>query len=382
MKKIVILMRAFECGGTETALITMLKYLDYDKYSVKIYCLLKNGPLLDKIPDKVEVEEISFIHRSFNFSSDIQFHKLISMDIFLSKVEKRILNLGKKNEGMYFEKNLDLVKNEAIQCDLLLDFFGYGSFLTAYGAKKIVAKKKATWIHDERMTWLTRTSKYLIEYDKIFCVSNAVKKVFDDLYPEYADKSEVFYNLLDVNAIKEKAYENNLEKDCIWIVTVGRLAIQKGYDIAIKTAEILKEKGYKFQWLALGDGSEKKMIEGWIEENKVEDCFKLLGRIDNPYPYIRMADLYVQTSYNEGYGLAIAEAKILGKVVISTDLDCVREQISNGENGFLVEKNPGKVAETIEKCLNDKMVVEVIKNNLREESFDFTEQLFHIYNML
>ena len=67
MKKIVILMRAFECGGTETALLTMLKYLDYSKYQVKIYCLLKQGPLLEKIPKHIELEEISFKHRSFNY---------------------------------------------------------------------------------------------------------------------------------------------------------------------------------------------------------------------------------------------------------------------------------------------------------------------------
>ena len=56
MKKIVILMRAFECGGTETALLTMLKYLDYSKYQVKIYCLLKQGPLLEKIPKHIYVD--------------------------------------------------------------------------------------------------------------------------------------------------------------------------------------------------------------------------------------------------------------------------------------------------------------------------------------
>ena len=384
MKKIVILMRAFECGGTETALLTMLKYLDYSKYQVKIYCLLKQGPLLEKIPKHIEVEEISFKHRSFNYSADVQYHKLTSATIGISKIEKRFFKLYAKKNPYYFDINLNFLKKGSIKCDILLDFFGYGSFLTAYGAKKIVAKKKATWIHDERMTWLSRTSKYLEWYDKVFCVSKAVKDKFDQTYPEYSDKSEVFYNLLDVEMIRQKSYENNLKikKEKIWLVTVGRLAIQKGYDIATKTAAILKNRGYDFEWLALGDGAERELVEKWIRENKVRDCFKLLGRVENPYPYIKNADLYIQTSHNEGYGLAIAEAKILGKVVISTDLNCVREQINNGENGFLVEKDPYKLAEAIQKCLDDRKIIDRIEENLANENFDYIEQLSHIYDLI
>ena len=384
MKKIVILMRAFECGGTETALLTMLKYLDYTKYEVEIYCLLKSGPLLEKVPEQVKVREIEFRHHFYNYASDVQYHRLNSFEILLSKVEKRLIKLKRQADKPYFYMNLKLLKDNSLHCDILLDFFGYGSFLTAYGANIVIAQKKATWIHDERMSWLSRTSNYLKAYDKVFCVSKAVKNKFDSIYPQYAEKSDVFYNLLDVDMIRQKSLEDSLkiEKNKIWIVTVGRLALQKGYDMAAKAAAILKQKGYDFLWLALGDGSERALVESWIQENQVEDCFKLMGRVDNPYPYIRKADLYVQTSYNEGYGLAIAEAKILGKLVVSTDLNCVREQICNGKNGFLVEQDPEKIAGKIEECLNSPKMVSQITDTLQKENFDYVEELSHIYNLL
>lgn len=83
--------------------------------------------------------------------------------------------------------------------DLAVDFYGYGSFTTAIVAKKIKTLKRATWIKN--------VEDYLRDYDKVFYVSKTIKNVFDNLYPQFNRKSEVFYNFVDINSILFKSQE-------------------------------------------------------------------------------------------------------------------------------------------------------------------------------
>ena len=70
-----------------------------------------------------------------------------------------------------------------------------------------------------------------------------------------------------------------------------------------------------------------------IEENQLQDHFILLGMKENPYPYIKEADIYVQPSRFEGKSIAIDEAKILQKPIVVTNFSTAKDQIKNQENG-------------------------------------------------
>ena len=200
--------------------------------------------------------------------------------------------------------------------DIALDFYGYGSFTTSYVAKHINAKKKATWIHDSQMPWLANVKKYLIYYDRIFCVSNSVKKAFDSKYKLFNNKSEVMFNFVDFNKIKlntqnhKKIFNNNY----LNILTVGRLTEQKGIDIAIKAANYLNKSSVNFKWYVIGDGKEYNKLSKLIRKYKLENHFKLLGYKRNPYMYMEECDLYVQPSRHEGFGLTVLEALFLKKL--------------------------------------------------------------------
>ena len=113
------------------------------------------------------------------------------------------------------------------------------------------------------------------------------------------------------------------------ILTIGRLANQKGYDMALEACKILKEKGIEFKWYSLGIGPLKEEIEKYINENNLENNFKLLGVKSNPYPFIKDCDIYVQTSRFEGFGIAIAEARMLNKPVVTTRFDAVYNQMKD-----------------------------------------------------
>ena len=133
----------------------------------------------------------------------------------------------------------------------------------------------------------------------------------------------------------------------------------------METAAILKKKGIDFVWYFVGDGSERVRIERLIQQYALEEQVKLVGMKPNPYPYMAMADVYVQTSSFEGFGLTINEARILHKPVVSTNFPVVYNQIKDGENGLVAEMTPESVAEKILMLIND--------DALRERIIDATK---------
>ena len=138
--------------------------------------------------------------------------------------------------------------------------------------------------------------------------------------------------------------------------------------MAVETARVLKEKGLKFKWYFVGEGEMRPTIENKIKEAGLEQDVILLGLKENPYPYMARADVYVQTSSFEGFGLTIAEAKILLKPVVSTDFDIVYDQIEDGRNGLIAQMTPDDVAEKIIKVLSDAGLRESIITELSKES--------------
>ena len=263
--------------------------------------------------------------------------------------------------------------------DIAIDFYGYGSFTTAFLARKIKAKKKATWLHDEKIYWLKSVENYLPIYDKIFGVSQAVMDAFCREYPTFKEKAAVFYNVINTNDIKHKAEENvdiQFNKDKFNILTVGRLTEQKGYDIAIFTASILAKRGINFTWYVIGSGrDEKKLRKLAYKTYHLEKQFVFLGQKKNPYPYMKKCDLYVQPSRHEGYGITLMEARTLCRAILASDIPVFREQIVDGMNGYLTELNSNSLADKIEYLYKNpverKKTIEYLQNN----PIDFSPEL-------
>ena len=138
------------------------------------------------------------------------------------------------------------------------------------------------------------------------------------------------------------------------IVTTGRLAIAKNHRFAVEAAKKMKERGVEFVWFFIGDGEERLNIENLIKIYNLQKYVILLGERTNPYPYMAQCDVYVQTSSFEGYGLTIAEAKILGKPVVSTNFDVVHDQIKHEHDGLIAEMTSESVADNILRLINDK----------------------------
>lgn len=242
--------------------------------------------------------------------------------------------------------------------DLAVAYLEGGS--TYYVADHVKAKKKAAFIHiDYENSGYTRgmDRNCFDKMDRIFTVSDEVKKHFLNVYPKYQDKVKVFHNIINQDEIRRKAEEETGFEDHfdgVRLLTVGRLTYQKAYDIAIDAMKLIKDRGYKVRWYILGEGSERPALEKKVKELGLEKEFLMPGAVSNPFPYYKQADIYVHATRFEGKSIAIQEAQTLGCAIIASDCNGNREQIVQEKDGLLCLLEPESIAEAVISLVKDR----------------------------
>ena len=138
------------------------------------------------------------------------------------------------------------------------------------------------------------------------------------------------------------------------IVSVGRLARQKGFDYLIETADLVFASHPDWEWLILGEGDERQRLESMLAEKGLRQV-RLVGRVENVEDYLAGASLFVMTSRFEGFPLALVEAKAAGLPAVSFRCRTgPSELIEEGVNGFLIDCfDVGQMAERICELIED-----------------------------
>lgn len=108
----------------------------------------------------------------------------------------------------------------------------------------------------------------------------------------------------------------------------------------------MKAKGLKFHWWIVGPGDVNSYV-AITKELGVEDCVTFLGGRDNPYPYMRECDIYVQSSRYEGKAVAVQEAQMLARPVLITRYPTSGSQIVDGEDGVICDMENESVANAL-----------------------------------
>ena len=387
MKKIVFGLKGMYLGGTEKALLTALNNFPQTDYEVTILLLDKEGALLDKIPS---------------------FCKVLYIENIDNKVKEPLLRNGFVDNIKYYLKHFRLIKvckllfRRLIKKDLLAEADGlypkipnleeefdiavsaqyHDTFITRFIADHVTAKKKYVWVHNDLSTTGYRyqyTKSYINNFDKIYAVSNTITKELKDAYPEIADRIETKYNYFDEKSIKEKSLENielPWSKETFSILSVGRLDKQKGFDIAIDVADILRKNNIDFTWYILGDGVEKQNLLKQIANKKLEKQFVLLGSVSNPFPYMKGCSLYVQPSRHEGYCTTTMEALCLNKPIIMTKVSGADEQIEDGFNGWLTDIDSGAIANKIMEVYKNIALLKEIESNIAKKAINHNDTYF------
>lgn len=388
MKKIFIGVPFMKHSGVEVALVNLLKELSKDKeLEIDLYVLKETQIFRTEIPNSININVIEYENEIYNYN--LRFRDVFKIESLTLKIKfllhhlKLLIYDKLKRYDLFFLEKMKYSKEINKDYDIAIDFHGYSTFFSYYVALKVHAKKKVMWVHDENNNWIKYMNNYFQYYDRFFCVGESVKNNVINNYPLLKNKTSVFYNLIDYKRIREKAKENlSLKKSDTTIITIGRLEYQKGYDILIETARILKNRDINYIWYILGNGSLKKQIERKIKKYKLNNNVIILDTVDNPYPYIKMADLYVLTSRHEGYCLATLEAKILCKAIIISNINSNKEQIKNNINGYLCDLNPTDFANKIIYLINNQKKKKEFIDKLSKAEYDYTKEVSKIYDLL
>ena len=386
-KKILFMVSSMNIGGVEKSLLSLLAVIPKEKYEITILTLDKKGGFLEYIPNNVkliEAEWFKYIKPIImdspqniikRYIKNYEFLKILSFIYSYFKTKKT------NDRYIYYKHVLKSIPECKEKYDVAIAYAGPTEIIDAYISHKVKAEKKIAWVHFDISKHKINKKLYnnLYErFNKIFAVSNECKKKLDEIIPAVRNKSEVLFNIVSEDLINEMSesyvdFDDNYKG--IKIITVGRLSKEKGQDLAIKALSKLKKDRYDVKWYCIGDGNSRREFERLIKEYNLEGDFLLLGATSNPYPYIKSADIYVQTSRHEGYCLTLAEAKALNKPIITTNFIGAYEQIKDNENGIIVDCNENDLADAIRNLIDEKKFCSKFSKKLREEKIDTTNEV-------
>ena len=226
--------------------------------------------------------------------------------------------------------------------------------------------KKIAWIHNDISQVFGKgiksklkrilDNKIYSKYDKLIFVSKDNMLKFDEIYSDINVDKQVIYNYIDKEKVLRKAENGQdikFDENVINFVTVTRLVEQKAIDRLIKVHKKLIDNGYYHKIYVIGDGPEREKLENLVKANDIDETFLLLGKKENPYPYIKNATYFCLLSKFEGYGMVIEEAKILNKPIIITDT-AAREALVNYKNSKILNNTEEGIYDGLKKAIENK----------------------------
>lgn len=355
MKKILFGITSLTLGGAERVLVDLANELS-KKYEVTIMTIYAKGELKNQLSEKVKLKSLE--QKSYLELSNFQKHFGMPLKILLEKSR--------------------IYKNK-IKGDYDVEIAFLEGPITRLFSTQNVKTKKIAWIHNDISQVFGKgikaklkknlDEKIYSKFETLVFVSKDNLKNFEKTYPDIKNNKEVIYNYINKAQVIEKAKEKQKEKfdtKFINFVTVARLVPQKGIDRLIKVHSKLLKDGLFHNIYVIGDGPEKEKLQEIIKKENVDETFNLLGKKENPYPYIKNADYFCLLSQFEGYGMVLEEAKILGKPIIITNT-AAREAVENYGNAKIVENTEQGIYDGIK---------EIIKNyNLKEENDSLKKKL-------
>ena len=370
MKKIM-----FRTGYLGLGAIEQLAYDIVIELSEKYEIILaienhKNNSLVEKLPKNIKY----FYLKSEKFEQKLDEVKNKKENFFY----KLLYNLYLKNEKKICLNSINEYVLKNGEFDLFIDYDG----MAMKYAEKININKKIVWQHTalSKEKNLLRMKKRLAKYDKVILICDEMKNMYVEFFPELKNKFERLYNFLDLKRIekmKEDKTELTLEDKKIikekYCIKVARLDFPKDFDTLIEAFNILKGKNITEKLYIIGEGEQRKDITKKIKELRLEEQVFLLGKKNNPYIWMKNADIFVHSSKREGFPAVLLEAMACEKMVISSECPTgPKEILENGKDGELYPVGSSEVlAQKLEEYLLKPMLKEKYIFNANNRINDF-----------
>lgn len=397
MNKIFIMAHSMDIGGAEKSLLGLLENIDTSRYQVDLFLLRHEGALLNYLPDG-----INLLPESPHYSS---------MGVPLKNVIKKgylkiayCRYIGKKKAGKRLkELRIDCDNNIVNEYshkytvgvlpqitdekyDLAISFMSPHYYV----AKKVNAKKKVAWIHTDYSTFEVDVESETVMwnmYDNLIAVSDLVQKAFLKTFPTLASKTMVIENIIPYQYINKLSNEFSADGEMqsdgsIRLLSIGRFTYPKRFDEVPLMCKKLREKGLNVTWYLIGFGGDEQLINAKIEENRMQRYVINLGKRENPYPYIKACDMYIQPSRYEGKSIAVREAQLFSKPVIITNYTTAHSQLRDGIDGVIVPMDLLHAVDAIADLIKDKEKQQMLICNTKKSDYIGKQEIEKVYALL
>lgn len=335
MKKILFLIHDLGEGGAEKVLINLVNNMDYSKFDITVMTLFDYGINRQFLSEKVHYK--TWCRTMFRGNSHLM--KLLS--------PKQLHNLIVKD---FYDIEIAYLE---------------GPCARVISGCQNKNTKLISWIHIEHHTIKKVSNSFRSDketeicynkFNKIVCVSNTVKKDFENIL-NIKVPVEVYYNTNETDQIiklaKESVDRSLIDNKKIKLIGVGKLLPNKGFDRIINIMHRLVSEKYQVHLYILGRGPQQKELEKMIEHCSLKNHVTLLGYHINPYKYVKNCDLFVCASHAEGFSTATTEALIVGTPVCTVEVSGMKEMLGfNNEYGIVVDNNDKSLYEGIKYLLD------------------------------
>lgn len=392
-------MHYMEVGGAERALLGLLNALDVNRVDVDLFINQHTGDFMPLIPEKVnllpEMRGYNAIERPMK-----QILQEGQLGIFYARLKARrqhakynktLTGMARRMDSSAFQYVADAVQPYLPSLDRLGEYDLAISFITPHNIvlNKVKSKKRIAWIHTDYSSIHVNVDKELpvwAGYDYIASISPDCKRSFLMLFPSLEKKIIDIENILSPEFVRQQAelldVSDEMQSDGLKLLSVGRYTQAKNYENVPDIARRIVNAGYSnLRWYIIGFGGLESLIRQKIAEVGMENHVILLGKKDNPYPYIKACDIYVQPSRYEGKSVTVREAQILCKPVIVTNYTTAGSQIQDGIDGVIVPLQNEACANGIINVVENKELQDSISVWLSTHDYGNECEVEKIYNL-
>ena len=399
--KILILMHYMELGGAESALLGLLQSVDPARVDVDVFIYSHRGELMDFLPlDKIhllpENEAYSLTEKPLSEVIRMGYWRLAIARMIgrqhTSSFCQKYKDSDKPAEcGTFFQQQASWKVLPQIQPNVEYDLAI--SFLTPHFIvlNNVCAKKKIGWIHTDYTRILIDVNvelKMWERLDYIASISEEVGKRFCEVFPSLKGKLVQIENILNAEFIRRRANEFSItlckESSVTTLLTIGRFSPPKRMEAIPLICKKILERGQAVKWFIIGYGNEKieRIVRENAEKEGVAGYIEILGKKNNPYPYIKACDIYVQPSRYEGKSITVREAQILCKPVIITNYPTAKSQVQDGVDGVIVPMEVNECASEMADFISNVEKRNDIVHYLETHDYGNEKEVNKIYDLL
>lgn len=341
MKTILFILPDLSQGGAERVITTLCNELDRSKFCPKLVLFKKEGYYLNHLKSDVEIIELNISRIRYSI------FKIIPL---IKKLKPEIVFTGWGEISAFLSP--------------LIPFFSKTKFITRETnvVSKHVTRKEILFFY-----------RFYTNFHQIIAQSDDMKKDLIENFKINPSKIIKINNPVDFEMIKElkdEIIEQDYNKSYKKIVSIGNLSQRKGFDLLLNVFQYLKNEPIKLT--IFGDGRDKAELLQQKSDLQLENV-SFFGKVNNPFPFVKQADLFILSSRYEGFPNVLLEAGACGTYsLVNNCPGGINEIIQEGINGEIYDINDAegfanKIKEILDKSYDEENIIESIESRFSKK---------------